>query len=72
MYSLLTDEALIKQTYHNFYNQHEKDKHFVVRLTCGHGSIEVTSRDEKYIECPQCHKHYLLTQSPLKKKLWTA
>lgn len=67
---MLTDADLVKKTYHDLYNQREKEQHYTVKLPCHNVSVEVTKASDSYLECPECHKHYLLTHSAVRNKLY--
>jgi len=67
---MLTDADLIKQRFHEFYNQREKQKHYTVQLPCHNINLELSKAEDTYLECPTCHKHYLFTHSAVKDKLY--
>ena len=47
-------------------------KHETVKLPCGHGQCEFTKFGDQVVECPDCHKKWLLTNNQYgSKKLYS-
>lgn len=45
----------------------------IVKLPCGHMSVEIDKPEDKYIQCKYCAKKFVLTWSKIKPKLeWEA
>jgi hypothetical protein len=40
---------------------------WIIKLPCGHGSVEVTKPEDQYITCGQCLKQFLLVWSKIGK-----
>jgi len=42
----------------------------ILKLPCGHGSIEITRPQDTYITCPNCFKKFLLIYQRKPKIYW--
>jgi hypothetical protein len=69
-YSLLTDKEANFEAMRRLYNQREKTKHTVITLPCHKVKVEILKPEDQYLECPTCHKKYLLSYSIANTKLY--
>ena len=71
----LRDEHHNKRVIHEQLNQHFDKQHYMARLECRNcgevTNIELLKPEDTYLECPKCHKHYLMTYSANRTRLYS-
>lgn len=46
-------------------NDHGTKKFWVIKMPCGHGSVEITKPEDQWLTCKKCLQSFLLTWSPI-------
>lgn len=65
--NLRPTDRYLKQLLQEDYNQ--ESKHYVLRLPCEHGSIELDKPQDVYVQCNICFKKFHLLWSAVNKQV---
>lgn len=57
----------IKDEVRKVYKEAERRRgqYTILKLPCGHGSVEITKPKDQFVVCPVCYKRFLLIWSKL-------
>lgn len=59
------DADYIRKIRNEFESGQTKQKNVVVKLPCGHGSVEITEPRDQILTCNTCYKRVLFTYVPV-------
>ena len=69
--TLATDKEYVFDRMREQANQRLKSKIYTFKFPCHDENIQLEKPVDTYVECPKCHKKYLMTFSGNRTKLWS-
>lgn len=67
----LNDKEYTLEKMREMQNQRLAHKTYTFKFPCHDVNVELEKPEDTYVECPTCHKHYLMTFNGNRTKLWS-